>query len=67
MTDDERDALLTRLERKVDALDDGQVRIEGKVDRIMGIVQSQAAARIETDGRVADHERRIEALERQAG
>lgn len=63
MTDQERDELLLRLERKVDALAD----LPAKVDRILESVQGQAGARVGTDERIAALERRVAELERKAG
>ena len=63
MTDQERDELLLRLERKVDALAD----LPAKVDRILESVQGQASARVGTDERIAALERRVAELERKAG
>lgn len=63
MTDQERDELLLRLERKVDALAD----LPPKVDRILEGVQGLADARVGTDERIAALERRVADLERKAG
>ena len=74
MTDEERDALLLNLKEGQDRLESGQAdikrdveRIGSDVKRILGTTQGLAAARVESEGRLADHERRLEALERKAG
>lgn len=63
MTDEQRDALLQRLEAGMAKLAD----MPAKVDRILEIVQGQAAARIATDDRVAKVERSVAELGRAAG
>ena len=63
MTEEERDKLLLELRDVVQRLDKRTERTERKVDRLLNIAQGQASARVESDGRLADHELRIEALE----
>lgn len=81
MTDDERDKVLIELRNSVKRIesvqaDHGTVQASHgemladygtTLGRILSSVQGQAAARVKTDSRVADHERRIGDLERQAG
>ena len=60
MTERERDELLLELKA-------GQDELKRDAKRVLGNVQGLAAARFESEGRLSDHERRLEALERKAG